>query len=129
MGQMNIYEVLSSGKWSLNRKADWPIWMRIGSKSVPEGEETLKFGLDLKVVRTSNGVKQAGNYIIDARAFQNGNGKIKLKLTFDGQVTVWDIDNLQVIPKDEHTISSGEMILSYAVEEFEHVRWFENIPE
>lgn len=129
MGQMNIYEVLASGSWMLFRRADWPVWMQVGSKSVPEGEESLTFGLDLKVERTCNGTRQNGNYMIDGRDYQKGAGRIILKLIFDGQVRVWDIVNLEVTPKDEHTISAGEMWISYTEGEFEHVRWFRNVPE
>jgi len=78
MGQMNIYEVLASGSWMLFRRADWPVWMQVGSKSVPEGEESLTFGLDLKVERTCNGTRQNGNYMIDGRDYQKGAGRIKL---------------------------------------------------
>lgn len=128
MGQMNIYEVLSSGSWALFWKADWPLFMRLGGKDVPEGEESLKFGLDLKVERTCNGVRQTGNYMIDGRDYQNGTGKIKLKLSFDGEVRIWDIVKLEVTAKDEHSISEGEMWISYAADEWEHVRWFRNVP-
>lgn len=121
---MNIYYALSSGKWSVYHRADWPIFMRVGGVNIKEGEEEIQFTLDLKVIhRTSNSYK-TGHYVVDGSAYQNHTGPIVIIITMDGEETVrWNIDKFELQQTDDHTIGQGELWISYIQDSDLSVQW------
>lgn len=121
---MNIYYALSLGKWSVCYRADWPTFMRVGGKSIPDGEEEIQFTLDQKVIHTKNKTVRFGRYAVDSSAYQNHTGPIVLAITMDGEETIkWNIDKFLIHQIDEQAIECAELWISYLQSSDPSVQW------